>query len=158
MTRTEVNVILEDQRFTHKRLPKYVGITLDRTLTFKHVTKFDDYTEIRNKVLHKLFFTKMCYWFTLFSSSSFISGAAAFYFETKMCIMMLYNKWKLPDFDGERSNLRLINRYLITSKTKRCNFWNWIWTSDSNLHETLSSIASNGMRVCIYFGETWEIK
>ncbi|XP_063540310.1 uncharacterized protein LOC134749322 [Cydia strobilella] len=51
----ELNVHWQGKRLTHNFAPKYLGVTLDRSLTFKeHLTKLGRKLQTRNNILNKL--------------------------------------------------------------------------------------------------------
>jgi hypothetical protein len=51
----KLNVTFEGQTLSHSQTPKYLGVTLDRTLTFKdHLIKLSAKIKTRNNVIHKL--------------------------------------------------------------------------------------------------------
>ncbi|UYV61531.1 hypothetical protein LAZ67_1005181 [Cordylochernes scorpioides] len=51
----KLNLFINNSQITHSEHPKYLGIHLDRTLTFKtHLTKLKGKLSSRNNILHKL--------------------------------------------------------------------------------------------------------
>lgn len=51
----ELNIMFENKQLKHNKFPKYLGVTLDRTLSFKeHLTKTAGKIKTRNNILHKL--------------------------------------------------------------------------------------------------------
>ncbi|UYV60966.1 hypothetical protein LAZ67_1002937 [Cordylochernes scorpioides] len=53
--RQDIIITSDDSQITHSEHPKYLGIHLDRTLTFKtHLTKLKGKLSSRNNILHKL--------------------------------------------------------------------------------------------------------
>lgn len=55
LTNQELSIIFESNLLTHKNTPKYLGITLDKTLSFKkHLSQTAAKLNTRNNILHKL--------------------------------------------------------------------------------------------------------
>lgn len=51
----ELNVIFEGKRISHNNYPKYLGVILDRTLSYKeHLVKTAEKMRTRNNIIHKL--------------------------------------------------------------------------------------------------------
>ena len=117
LAKYELKVSLNNQNIQHERFPKYLGITLDRTLMYKtHITQVAAKTWARNNLLRRLASTKWGADFKVLRSS----GLALAFSTAEYCVPVWCRSTHTQTVDSALNDtMRLISGCIRSTPTEQ---------------------------------------